>query len=93
MRVKLRAKGKPVVTPTPPAILQSHENGGDATPVNSRRERYNGATQGAVSFGPTPNNIGKYVAPPQNPIWVQIPTSIRPTPYLGQQPFTKERGE
>lgn len=90
MRVKLRAKGKKVPVPTPPAIQQTQvETGGDATPVNSRRERYNGATQGAVAFGPRPNNIGRYIAPPKNPIWTQVPTTIVPTPFLGQQPWTK----
>ena len=91
MRIKLRAKGKTVPVPTSPAMLQTEAMGGDATPVNSRRKAYNGAVQGAVAFGPRPNNIGKYVPPPKNAIWVQVTTTIKPTPFTGQQPFTKCR--
>ncbi len=89
MRVKLRASGRQVTVPSPPAALRE---GGDATPVNTRRGYYDGAIAGVVSFGPKPTVMPLYVPPPKNPIWVQIPTSIKPTPLLGQQPFKKCRG-
>jgi hypothetical protein len=77
MRVKLRAKGKKIPVPTPPAILQSAK-GGDPTPVPSHGGTVP-STRGTVSFGPRPITIGVYTPPPKNPIWTQIPTSIKPT--------------
>lgn len=89
MKVKLRASGTKATIPSPPEALRE---GGDGTPVNSRRNFYDGQVDGVVMFGAPATNVGRYIPPPKNPIWVQIPISIVPTPLLGGQPFRKCRG-
>ena len=95
MKIKLRASGKKVSVPSSPSALNGRADGvaspympGDSTPVNSHRG-FAGAAQGTMMVGPAPTNIGKYTPPPKNPIWTNIPTSIKPTPLLGGQPFKK----
>ncbi len=86
MRIKLRASGQGAIIPTPPKALRM---GGDDTPVNSRRGFYDGSLQAGLVVGPPIVNIGNYIPPPKNPIWTPIPTTIVPTPLMGQQPFKK----
>ena len=76
--MKLRAKGKKVTVPSPPAALRI---GGDDTPVNSRKPFYGGDPSTTLTAAPPANNIGSYTPPPKNAPWVAIPTSVKPTPY------------
>ena len=85
--MKLRAKGRKVTVPTPPAALNGRGAGlstsfasGDSTPVNSRREA-NGRANMNTSAAKPAENIGKYTAPPKNKPWVDIPSTVKPTPY------------
>ena len=75
-KIRLKASGTEIAVPTPPPAIHY---GGEQMPAN-RRIRVSGAGYVQV-VAPSAEgmNVGAYSPPPQNPIWVVIPPTIKPT--------------
>lgn len=78
MKLKLRVPSNAVeaVVPSP---ISSKEITGEARPVGTFGAKAGNEVY-VTSIAPAPaTNVGRYVPPPKNPIWTNIPLGIKPT--------------
>lgn len=83
MKIRLRVPSSAGAAIVPPRI-HVRDITGEARPVPSFGRAYSAQRFTGPLYSEAPaSNIGIYVIPPRPPIWVRVPTSIKPTKPCG----------